>query len=202
MRCAVPPYGGNDPYIYFSFCKEDEAVAGPIIESMAKSGYRVWYDGGNIPDDVWAEKVMERLSNSRVCIALLSEASVNVHACRNDINMALELGVLVVPVLMEEFSMTLAMRLLAEKTPGVKAYTFSLTDASGMEKLLKATLKPTECGLCRQAAFRDKPWTVTCVDPNAQKKPDRPKRIPGYNPRLLNCTIHMEEPKEVRSKNQ
>ena len=91
--------------------------------------------------------------------------------------MALELGVLIIPILKEAFSLTPAMRLLVEKTSSVKAYDLNLTDASGMENLLKAALKPAECGLCKQAAFRDKPWAVVCVDPSAQEKLDRPKSM-------------------------
>ena len=194
MRCAVHPYEGNDPYIYFSFCKKDEYIAGPIIESMANSGYRVWYDGGNIPDDIWAETVIERLSNSRVCMALISKASVNVHACRSDINTALDQGVLIVPILTEAFSLTPAMRLLMERTYHVKAYSLALTSRNGMETLLNEAVKPAECGLCKQAAYRDKPWAVVCIDENPPAEDLPPRPLPPIDD--PNPIIGPHEPEE------
>ena len=195
MRCAVQPYEGNDPYIYFSFCEADEAFAAPIVESLVKNGYRVWYDDGHIPDDVWLETIAERLSNSRVCMAFVSEAYVDTHNCRNHLIMAMEQDVLIVPILKTDFPMTPAMGLLMQKTPFVKAYTYTLTSASGMEAFLKTVLKPAECSLCQQASFRDKPWTMICVDPNVQKKAAPSKNIPKSilaEPGLSGCTIALK----------
>ena len=197
VRSTVKPYEGNDPYIYFSFSQKDAAIAEPIIESMANSGYRVWYDDGGIPNTIWLETVTERLSNCRVCMALISKASADTHACRNDINMALELGVLLVPFLKEDFSLTPAMRLLLEKIPHVKAYTFALTTSKGMEGLLAAALKPTECGLCRQASFQDKPLSVIPVDEANIAKSVLEKAKPivsiRVDPVLPNVTVQLQE---------
>ena len=187
MGNAIQIYEGNDSYIFCSFCDEDRYFALPVIESLANSGYRVWFDvEGNLP----FKTIALRLSNSRACLSLISKASANSHICRNNINLALEQDVLLIPVLLEEFALTPAMRLLLAGKSPVKASAFSLESPKGMEEFLKTVLRPSECDLCRQAAFKDKPWSVSCVSAAAKNCPP-PKPVVSPSPSILGITAYL-----------
>ena len=55
-RCSVKPYEGQEAYIFISYCHKDRASVFPIIEQMARDGYRVWYDEGIDPGSEWPER--------------------------------------------------------------------------------------------------------------------------------------------------
>lgn len=40
------PYEGNEPYLYFAFCREDEPKVMPLLERLNRRGCRVWYGAG------------------------------------------------------------------------------------------------------------------------------------------------------------
>ncbi len=174
VRCAVKPYVGNDPYIFFSFCQRDESVAGPIVESMVKSGYRVWFDDDTIPNDKWLRTLADRLSNSRVCMALISKTSVDDHICRNIINLALECGVLLIPLLLDTVSLTPATALLLKQKPPVKLSVSALSSTSGMEAFLQIAVKHSECNLCRQASFNGRQLSCVAVSDLPKSNPSIP----------------------------
>lgn len=56
-RCSVRPYEGDENYIFISYCHKDKAKVFPIIEQLAKDGFRVWYDEGIAPGEDWPEVI-------------------------------------------------------------------------------------------------------------------------------------------------
>lgn len=198
MGNAIQIYEGNDPYIFCSFCDEDRYFALPVIESLANSGYRVWFD---VEGDLPFKTIALRLSNSRACLSLISKASANSHICRNNINLTLEQDVLLIPVLLEEFALTPAMRLLLAGKSPVKASAFSLESPKGMEEFLKTVLRPSECDLCRQAAFKDKPWSVSCVSAAAKNCPP-PKPVVSSSPSVSGITAYLSQMEQEKAESK
>ena len=88
-RCSVRPYEGAENYIFVSYCHKDKKEIYPIIERLARDGYRVWYDEGINPGDDWPEVIADHLSRCALCIAFLSENAINSHNCRREINFTL-----------------------------------------------------------------------------------------------------------------
>ncbi len=111
MNCRIAPYEGIRPYIFFSYCHRDEEAVIPIIEHLAEEGYRVWYDDGIHPGDDWLEVIADHLNRAECCLSMLTPAASQSHNCRNETNLAMELGKPVVSVLLEDFSLSLAVRL-------------------------------------------------------------------------------------------
>ena len=88
-RCSVRPYEGADNYIFVSYCHRDKQEVYPIIERLARDGYRVWYDEGIDPGADWPEVIADHLSRCALCIAFLSDNALNSHNCRREINFTL-----------------------------------------------------------------------------------------------------------------
>ena len=82
MNCLVKPYEGEKPYIFFSYCHEDSGKVYPVIERMAREGYRIWYDDGIHPGDDWPQVIAEHIERADVCIAAISENSSRSHSCK------------------------------------------------------------------------------------------------------------------------
>ena len=76
-RCSVRPYEGADNYIFVSYCHRDKQEVYPIIERLARDGYRVWYDEGIDPGADWPEVIADHLSRCALCIAFLSDNALN-----------------------------------------------------------------------------------------------------------------------------
>lgn len=109
MNCYFAPYEGDRDFLYFSFSTRDAAQAFPIIERLNLEGCRVWYDNGLSTGDSWRELIAAHLERAAAVVALISAASVDSHACRNEINYAAGSGKSLLSVFIEDTALTLGM---------------------------------------------------------------------------------------------
>ena len=110
-RCSVRPYEGADNYIFVSYCHQDKKTVYPIIERLARDGYRVWYDEGINPGADWPEVIADHLSRCALCIAFLSDNALNSHNCRREINFTLLKRKPLISVAIEQISMSPGMQM-------------------------------------------------------------------------------------------
>ena len=110
-RCSVKPYEGQEAYIFISYCHKDRASVFPIIEQMARDGYRVWYDEGIDPGSEWPEIIASHLNGSAACIAFITENAVNSHNCKREINFALLKKKPFISVILEPVQMSMGMEM-------------------------------------------------------------------------------------------
>ncbi|MGN1202450.1 MAG: TIR domain-containing protein [Eubacterium sp.] len=136
-RCSVKPYEGNEKYIFVSYCHKDKKYVFPIIEQLARDGYRVWYDEGIDPGSEWPEIIARHLNGSASCIAFISDNSLDSHNCRREINFALLKKKSFISVILEEVHMSLGMEMQLSATQSIFKYTLS-TDGEFFEKLYEA----------------------------------------------------------------
>ena len=90
MKCSFRPYEGSDKYIFVSYSHSDSGVIAPILESLNRAGFRIWYDEGIEWGDEWPESVAKHLHDCEVCLAFHSRASVSSANCRQEIHYALK----------------------------------------------------------------------------------------------------------------
>lgn len=76
-RVAEVPYQGDEPYLFLSRAKKDEALVGPLRTSLLSAGVRLWWDGGIAPGDDFSQVIQERLSSSVATIVILSGNSMD-----------------------------------------------------------------------------------------------------------------------------
>ncbi len=124
-RCSVRPYEGDEQYIFVSYCHKDKAYVFPIIERLAKDGYRVWYDEGIDPGSEWPEIIAHHLNGCAACIAFITENSLNSHNCRREINFALLKKKSFLSIVLEEVHMSLGMEMQLSATQSIFKYTLS-----------------------------------------------------------------------------
>lgn len=110
MICTVKPYEGQEPYIFFSYCHDDEASVYPIMEQMGTDGYRIWYDDGIHAGADWPDVIARHIVNCAVFIAAVTQRSSESHNCRNEITEAVNRNKLFIPVIMEQFQMSLGLK--------------------------------------------------------------------------------------------
>lgn len=127
-RCAVKPYEGNENYIFISYSHQDKQAVFPIIERLVRDGYRVWYDEGIDPGSEWPEIIATYLNGCSLCIACISENSLNSHNCRREINFALSKKKPFISVMLEPIEMSLGMEMQLSSTQSVFKYAFQNED--------------------------------------------------------------------------
>ena len=136
-RCGAKPYKGKEKYIFVSYCHKDKKYVFPIIEQMAKDGYRIWYDEGIDPGSEWPEIIATHLNSCDSCIAFISENSLNSHNCRREVNFALLKKKRFFSVVLEEVQMSLGMEMQLSATQSIFKYTYS-SDKEFFTKLYEA----------------------------------------------------------------
>ena len=127
-RCNAAPYEGNEKYIFVSYCHKDKDSVYPIIEHMAKDGYRIWFDEGINPGTDWPEIIAEHLDKCSVCISLITENSVNSHNCRREINFALLKKKPFISVYLQELQLSVGMEMQLSTTQSVFKYKYDKYD--------------------------------------------------------------------------
>lgn len=105
IRCYAKPYEGSEPYIFFSYCHEDESIVFSMIERLAMEGFRVWYDDGIHPGDDWLDIIAEHIEHSDCCIAAISYQTTQSHNCKKELAHCIGNRKKLVPVILEKFVM-------------------------------------------------------------------------------------------------
>ena len=104
-------YKGTEPYIFISYAHADSERVFPIVSALQERGYRVWYDAGIEAGTEWPEYIAEHLDGCSAFLAFISEASMNSHNCRREINFAIELRKEPMVIYLEDVKMSLGMRM-------------------------------------------------------------------------------------------
>lgn len=124
-RCSARPYEGPEPYIFVSYCHKDKPQVFPIIERLARDGYRVWYDEGIDPGTEWPEIIAQHLNGCRLCIAFLSGNALDSHNCRREINFALLKKKPFLSVVLEPVALSLGIEMQLSATQSILKYEIS-----------------------------------------------------------------------------
>lgn len=141
MNCYFKAYQGSEPYIFISYCHRDKAEVYPLIDRLNIEGYRVWFDEGIQAGDKWLEVVAQNLADAALVVSAVSVGASESHNCINELNFAVSKKKPLVPVVLEDFSMTIALQLLLASTNFIKKFEFSSEDAFYSAFLSSPTLK-------------------------------------------------------------
>lgn len=111
MRCNAKPYQDKEPYFFVSYCHKDSNRVFPIIERLARKGFRLWYDEGIQAGSEWPEIIAEHLYSSDACVIFLSNEYAQSHNCRKETNYAIMKKIPVIAVYLEETHLSPGMEL-------------------------------------------------------------------------------------------
>lgn len=135
--CRVPAYEGNEKYIFFSYCHQDNEAAFRLIEKLTEKGYRIWYDDGIRAGEDWPEVIARHLDACTVFLAFLTENAANSHNCRKEITFALEQKKQVVAVKDAPIQLSLGMQMQLSTSHMLFRYEYA-SDEEFLAKLSKA----------------------------------------------------------------
>lgn len=137
MRCRAIPYEGNEPYLFFSYCRLNADSVYPIIERMASEGFRIWYDNGIHPGDDWPEVIADHINRCAACVAAVSEEFAGSHNCKNEMNYVVGREMVFVPIIMTDFVMTPGMKFMLAGSQYIRKFDFQDIE-SFYQRLLSA----------------------------------------------------------------
>ena len=150
---SMAPYIGNDSYITLLSCDEDFSLIQKVIGKAYFDGYRIWYNDEDLPANKLIEVFEKNIDQSEICIALITENSVNSHAFRSALTYAVRKGKPVISVFSENTALTVGMRLQISTTTVIEKYMLS-----GDEYYSRLT-DPKEVRKCRDVSV-EKPKTM------------------------------------------
>lgn len=167
MNCLVKPYEGEKPYIFFSYCHEDSGKVYPVIERMAREGYRIWYDDGIHPGDDWPQVIAEHIERADVCIAAISENSSRSHSCKNEVSFVVSENKTLLSVILESFRIPLGMKLQISGSNFINMFEYA-----DPEQFYARLMSASCCDICR-----GDPQSVPEREPERKSEPE-PEREP------------------------
>ena len=91
MSDKIKAYRGDDNYIFISYAHKDSESVMPVIEKMAKDGYRVWFDEGIDPGTEWDDNIASHIVGCGYFIAFVSTGYINSSNCKDELNYARDL---------------------------------------------------------------------------------------------------------------
>ena len=165
MICRATPYEGKEPYIFFSYCRQDSAIVYSIIEKIADAGFRIWFDDGIHPGDDWPETIADHINRCSVCIAAVSKAFSASHNCRNEMTYVIGKNIPFIPIVLEDFQMTAGMAMQLGGSQYIRKFEFA--DEGAFFQKLFATDKLKVC----LGERRHEPHVHTWSDWEIVKKP-------------------------------
>ncbi len=141
-RCSVRPYEGQQPYIYLAHSSKDKHVVYPIIEQLARDGYRVWYDDGTCDGGEIADAIAQRIAGCTVLLAVFSDNTADSCHFKREVNYAVLKQKEILSVMLEEVFITPGTELQMAAYPAVFKYKL---DNDAFYKSLYAFESMTAC---------------------------------------------------------
>lgn len=106
MKKPIPAYKGDDSYIFVCYAHEDKATVYPELQWLHEQGINVWYDEGISAGKVWRAEIAAALQVASHFLYYVSHASIQSEHCNREVNYALDKGIEVLPVYLDEAQLT------------------------------------------------------------------------------------------------
>lgn len=123
------PYEGEKPYIFISYCHRDSELVFPVLEYLCGQGYRIWFDRGIHPGEEWQDVIADHLADSTLFLAFISKEYVESHNCRRELNFAVSENKSILPIILEEVTLTSAMKMQLASVQAISYYEHNSEEA-------------------------------------------------------------------------
>ncbi len=106
------PYEGDDPFIFISYAHSDIKRIAPVLERLAREGYKLWYDRGIPGGTEWDTCLEEKIAACACVLLFISPSSISSKYVRREAKFADTLGKPIISVILEEANLSHGMRML------------------------------------------------------------------------------------------
>ncbi len=106
MVKPLQAYKGDQPHVFVCYAHADQEVVYPEIDWLQQQGINVWYDEGISAGKVWRAEIATALQIASRLLYYVSHASLQSEHCNREVNYALDLGIDVLPVYLDEAQLT------------------------------------------------------------------------------------------------
>lgn len=128
IKKPFPAYNGNSSYIFISYAHKDSKIVFKEIKMFQNEGYNIWYDDELTPGNNWDEGIALALINSSLVVVFISENSVASENVKDEINLALDENINVVPIYLEKIKLPSSLKLRLGRKDAIFKYTLSNED--------------------------------------------------------------------------
>lgn len=102
MEKSFTAYDGADPYLFVSYSHKDRANIYREMSWLYEAGFNLWYDEDIAIGSVWRESLTAALAEASGCLFFVTENSVLSDNCLREINFAIEEGIKVFYVRLDD----------------------------------------------------------------------------------------------------
>ncbi len=95
-------YAGDDPYLFVSYSHRDRELVYREMTWLYEAGFNLWYDEGIDLGSLWRESLTDSLAKSSACLFFVTQHSATSEHCLRELNFALEEGIKVLPVRLDD----------------------------------------------------------------------------------------------------
>lgn len=106
MEKPFPAYEGEEPYVFVCYAHLDAAAVYPDIAWLRDQGINIWYDEGISAGAIWRQKLAEAIEGAAKFLYFISSDSLKSDHCNREIYYAVDKGIEIVPVYLEEAQLT------------------------------------------------------------------------------------------------
>ncbi len=102
MKKPFATYAGDDPYLFVSYAHRDQEIVYREMAWLHEAGFNLWYDEGIGLGSVWRESLTDSLAKAAACLFFVTKHSAISEHCLRELNFALEEGIWVCPVRLDD----------------------------------------------------------------------------------------------------
>ena len=110
------PYEGTKPYLFISYCHEDERLLEETVSLFEREGIRCWYDSGMYSGAFWRRLITDHLKNASACLFLCTSASCQSENVLDELEFAKSYRIPLLMVIEGSFEINDEIRLMTGRT--------------------------------------------------------------------------------------
>lgn len=124
LKKPFKAYQGDKPFIFISYAHKDAALVFKDIKIFHDAGYPIWYDQGLTPGQEWDDEIALALMGCSLLVVFISKNSMASRNVQDEIKMALNRDIDIVPIYFERTELPPALELRLSNKHAIMKYNF------------------------------------------------------------------------------
>ena len=133
-------YHGKKPYIFFSYCHQDQDEVYYIAEKMIENGYRIWFDDAISLTEPFDDNIATYLRACEVFLIFLSPSYLQSEYCDMELKYAKRMGHKIATVYLENTDLSIYLGMEMILGSDHELFKFKMTNEVFFEKLISANV--------------------------------------------------------------